>query len=144
MWGVGRSEFCPLGLKLANFAQKCQILLKNWVKIAFFSKFLEFVHKKCSIALFSPWWAKKSIITFFQDLAVFTYKLLKMRIVCINWSFLALLTIFTQKCMFWGLYNTYLRYYIFVYIQLCLYLYTATILIKISLFRFTVSMATGA
>ena len=55
MWGVGRSEFCPLGLKLANFAQKCQILLKNWVKIAFFSNFLEFVHKKCSIALFSPW-----------------------------------------------------------------------------------------
>ena len=55
MWGVGQSEFCPLGLKLANFAQKCQILLKNWVKIAFFSKNLEFVHKKCSIALFSPW-----------------------------------------------------------------------------------------
>ena len=55
MWGVGQSECCPLGLKLTNFAQKCQILLKNWVKIAFFSKNLEFVHKKCSIALLSPW-----------------------------------------------------------------------------------------
>ena len=36
------------------------------------------VHKKYSIALFSPWWAKKSKIKFSQDLLVFTYKLLKM------------------------------------------------------------------